>query len=87
MDKCFVLKKKKKLQVTKAEVVVTTYEFIRNHQKAKTIEKWGKLPHLSKVKWHVIVVDEAHHINNNSSQVAKVVKQKTLDCFFFPYFF
>ncbi len=61
--------------VAKAEVVVTTYDFIRDHQQRKTIEKWGKWPHLRKIRWHVIVVDEGHHINNNNSQVAKCLRQ------------
>jgi SNF2 family DNA or RNA helicase len=65
-------------KVAKAEVVVTTYDFIRDHQKRKSIEKWGKLPHLRKLKWHVIVVDEAHHINNNTSQISKSLRQ--FDC-------
>jgi hypothetical protein len=61
--------------VKKAEVVVATYDFVRDHQQKKTREKWGKWPHLRKIRWHVIAVDEGHHINNNNSQVAKSLRQ------------
>ena len=64
-------------QVRKADVVVTTYEWIRDHQKRKSIEKWGQWPHLHKIKWHLVVADEGHHIANNTSQKSRALRQLT----------
>ena len=61
--------------VRKADVVVTTYDWIREHQTRKSKEKWGIWPHLNRLKWHLVVVDEGHHIANNTSQVSKALRQ------------
>ena len=33
------------------------------------------LPNLRKIKWHYIVIDEAHKIKNEDSQLSQVIRK------------
>jgi SWI/SNF-related matrix-associated actin-dependent regulator of chromatin subfamily A member 5 len=52
-----------KIQIGKFDVVVTTYETV---SKAKA--------HLTKFCWRYLIIDEAHRIKNENSQLAQVVR-------------
>ncbi len=53
------------------EIVLTTYGLVRN-ERAK----------LSKLNWHVIVIDEAQHIKNHNTQQSKSVKALKANTYF-----
>lgn len=38
------------------------------------------LSHLKKIKWHYIVIDEAHKIKNEDSQLSQVVRKLRTEC-------
>ena len=48
----------------KFDVIVTSYEGVRIC-----------LSSLKKIKWHYIVIDEAHKIKNEDSQLSQVVRK------------
>ena len=48
----------------KFDIIVTSFEGVRLC-----------LPSLRKIKWHYIVIDEAHKIKNEDSQLSQVIRK------------
>jgi SWI/SNF-related matrix-associated actin-dependent regulator of chromatin subfamily A member 5 len=53
----------------KFDVIVTSFEGVRLC-----------LNSLKKIKWHYIVIDEAHKIKNEDSQLSQVVRKLNTEC-------
>jgi hypothetical protein len=62
-----------KAHVQHSNVVVTTYDFIRDY-KASTKNKGLRIPHLKSLRWYCLVVDEGHHLANENTSLARALR-------------